>query len=73
MIVDLLAFLVAGPFKAAGAVAFENPSDPFNVVYFFSVMLILLITYKVVNTVKENIMADMIDMMVKFLFNLFLS
>lgn len=40
VIVDLLAFLVAGPFKAAGVVAFENPSDPFNVVYFFSVMLI---------------------------------
>jgi len=40
VIVDLLAFLVVGPFEAAGTVPFENPADPFNVVYFFTVMLI---------------------------------
>lgn len=38
--VDLLAFLVAGPFEAVGAVAFENPSDPLNLLYFFVIMLI---------------------------------
>ena len=38
--VDLLAFLVAGPFEAAGAVAFENPSDPFNLAYFFVILIV---------------------------------
>jgi presenilin-like A22 family membrane protease len=36
----LLAFLVAGPFEAAGAVAFENPDDPLNLAYFFAILLI---------------------------------
>jgi presenilin-like A22 family membrane protease len=36
----LVAFLVAGPFEAAGAVAFENPSDPLNIAYFFAILLI---------------------------------
>ena len=40
VIVDLLAFLVAGPFEAAGAVAFENPSDPFNLAYFFVILIV---------------------------------
>lgn len=40
VLVDLLAFLVVGPFEAAGVVAFENPSDPFNVVYFFLMFLV---------------------------------
>jgi presenilin-like A22 family membrane protease len=40
VIADLLAFLVAGPFEAAGAVAFENPSDPLNIVYFFVILLV---------------------------------
>ena len=39
--VDLLAFVVAGPFEAAGAVAFENPSDPFNLLYFLIILLIV--------------------------------
>lgn len=43
VLVDLLAFLVAGPFEAAGAVAFENPSDPFNLAYFFSILLVFTI------------------------------
>ena len=38
--VDLLAFLVAGPFEAAGAGAFENPSDPFNLLYFLVIVLV---------------------------------
>jgi presenilin-like A22 family membrane protease len=40
VIVDLLAFLVVGPFEAAGAVAFENPSDPLNIAYFFGILLV---------------------------------
>jgi len=43
VLVDLLAFLVAGPFEAAGAVAFENPSDPWNIVYFFSVLVVFTV------------------------------
>lgn len=38
--VDLLAFVVAGPFEAAGAVAFEDPSDPVNLLYFFIILLV---------------------------------
>jgi len=30
-----LALLILAPFEDAGLVVFENPSDPFNVVYFF--------------------------------------
>ncbi len=40
VLIDFLALLVAGPFEAAGAVAFENPSDPFNLAYFFLILLI---------------------------------
>jgi len=35
VLVDLSAFLVAGPFETAGAVAFENPGAPLNLAYFF--------------------------------------
>jgi hypothetical protein len=30
-----LALLIVAPFEAAGLVAFENPNDPSNVVFFF--------------------------------------
>ena len=40
VLVDLLAFWITGPFEAAGQVAFENPSDPFNLVFFFTVMIV---------------------------------
>jgi presenilin-like A22 family membrane protease len=40
VLVDLLAFLVTRPFEAAGAVAFENPSDPLNLAYFFFILLV---------------------------------
>lgn len=40
VVVDLLAFLVAGPFEAANIVAFQNPSDPFNIAYFFIIMIV---------------------------------
>jgi presenilin-like A22 family membrane protease len=38
--VDLLAFVVARPFEAVGAVAFENPGDPLNLVYFVVILLV---------------------------------
>jgi len=38
--VDLLAFLVAGPFETVGFVAFENPSDPLNLLYFLVILLV---------------------------------
>ena len=40
VLVDLLAFIVAGPFEAAGAGAFQNPSDPFNLLYFLIILLV---------------------------------
>jgi presenilin-like A22 family membrane protease len=40
VLVDLLAFVVSGPFEAAGQVAFVDPSDPLNLVYFFSVLIV---------------------------------
>jgi presenilin-like A22 family membrane protease len=38
--VDFLAFLVAGPFDDVGAVAFENPGDPLNLLFFVVVLLV---------------------------------
>jgi presenilin-like A22 family membrane protease len=40
VVVDLMAFWITGPFEAAGQVAFENPSDPFNLVFFFVVLIV---------------------------------
>jgi presenilin-like A22 family membrane protease len=37
--VDLLALVVAGPFEAAGAVAFTNPNNPWDLVYFFTILI----------------------------------
>jgi presenilin-like A22 family membrane protease len=40
VLVDLLAFWISGPFEAAGEVAFINPSNPLNLVWFFSVLIV---------------------------------
>lgn len=40
VLIDLVAFWVTGPFEAAGAVAFENPSDPLNLVFFLVVLIV---------------------------------
>jgi len=40
VLIDLSAFLVAGPFEAAGVVAFVDPGDPFNLLFFFIVVLV---------------------------------
>jgi presenilin-like A22 family membrane protease len=43
VLVDVLALLVISPFEAVGVVAFENPSDPFNLVYFFLTLLLFTV------------------------------
>jgi presenilin-like A22 family membrane protease len=40
VLIDLLALLVAGPFKEAGAVAFVDPEEPLNLVYFFVILVV---------------------------------
>jgi len=50
--VDFLAFLVAGPFEDVGAVAFENPGDPLNLLFFvvvlvvFTAVILLIIRFR---------------------------
>jgi len=43
VVIDLLALWVVGPFEAAGNVAFLNPSDPLNLAYFFSVLILFTV------------------------------
>jgi presenilin-like A22 family membrane protease len=40
VIIDLLSFWISGPFVAAGQVAFENPNDWSNLVFFFVVLIV---------------------------------
>jgi presenilin-like A22 family membrane protease len=40
VVIDLLAFWVSAPFEAAGAVAFENPGDWGNIIFFFVVLIV---------------------------------
>jgi presenilin-like A22 family membrane protease len=40
VLVDLLAFWISGPFEAAGQVAFENPGDFSNLLFFFIVLIV---------------------------------
>jgi len=49
----LLAFLVAGPFEAAGAVAFENPSDPWNIAYFFGMLMFITAAILIIIKLKK--------------------
>ena len=44
VLVHSLALLVVGPFEAADMAAFENPNDPMNIVFFFSIMLLITAT-----------------------------
>ncbi len=41
VLVHGLALLIVAPFEAAGLVVFENPNDPFNVVYFFVTLVVI--------------------------------
>jgi presenilin-like A22 family membrane protease len=40
VLVDLIAFWITGPFEAAGQVAFENPGDWSNLIFFFVVLIV---------------------------------
>jgi presenilin-like A22 family membrane protease len=40
VLIDLLAFWITGPFKAVDFKAFENSGDPFNLVFFFVVLIV---------------------------------
>ena len=40
VLIDLVAFWVSGPFEAAGAVAFVNPGDWSNLLFFFAVLIV---------------------------------
>ena len=40
VVIHSLALLVTRPFEAADMVAFENPNDPMNIVYFFLTLLV---------------------------------
>jgi presenilin-like A22 family membrane protease len=40
VLIDFLALWITGPFEAAGQVAFVNPGDPFNLVFFFGVVIV---------------------------------
>jgi presenilin-like A22 family membrane protease len=39
VLIDLLALWATGPFEVSGTVAFGNPSNPWNLAYFFSVLI----------------------------------
>jgi len=41
LVTDGLALLVTEPFETVGIIAFENPADPLNLVFFFSTLLVL--------------------------------
>jgi len=43
LVTDALALLVAQPFEAIGIVAFENPADPFNLVYLFLTLIVVTV------------------------------
>jgi presenilin-like A22 family membrane protease len=40
VLIDLLAFWITGPFEAAGEVAFVDPENPLNLVFFFVILIV---------------------------------
>ncbi|MCZ2809670.1 MAG: presenilin family intramembrane aspartyl protease [Candidatus Bathyarchaeota archaeon] len=44
VLIHSLALFVTGPFEAADMVAFENPNDPMNLVFFFLTLLLVTVT-----------------------------
>jgi len=43
ILIDSLALLAARQFAAAGIIAFENPTDPFDLVFFFSTLIVFTV------------------------------
>jgi presenilin-like A22 family membrane protease len=41
LVTDALALFVAQPFEAVGIIAFENPTDPFNLAYLFLTLIVV--------------------------------
>ena len=73
VIVHGLALLIVAPFEAAGLFVFENPDDPFNVVYFFLTLIVVTAVMLVVarfwkKRVVQIIMLGSIGYVVFFLF-----
>jgi presenilin-like A22 family membrane protease len=54
VLIDLLAFWITGPFEAAGEVAFVDPSDPFNVVFFFVVLIVFTAIILLISKLKKT-------------------
>ena len=73
ILVHGLALLIVAPFEDAGLVAFENPNDPFNVVYFFLTLIVVTAVLLVVSRfwrkqVVQIIVLGSIGYVVFFLF-----
>jgi presenilin-like A22 family membrane protease len=78
VLVHGLALMIVAPFEDAGLVVFENPNDPFNVVYFFltliAVTAVLLIVAKFwMKRVVQIIVLGSVGYVVFFVFYLLLS
>jgi len=43
VLIDSLALLVTAPFESVGVIAFENPNDPMNLVFFFLTLLLFTV------------------------------
>lgn len=43
VLIDSLALLITRPFEAAGIIAFENPTDPLNLVFFFLTLIVFTV------------------------------
>jgi presenilin-like A22 family membrane protease len=52
--IDLLALAVAGPFEAAGAVAFTNPNDPMDLAYFFLILIVFTAVILLISKFRKN-------------------
>ena len=44
VVIHLLSILMTRPFEAVDLIAFENPNDPANLLYFFAIMLTVTVT-----------------------------
>jgi len=54
VLVDLLAFWIKGPFEAAGEVAFVNPGDWMNLVFFFATLVVFTAVILVIAKYKKT-------------------
>lgn len=64
VISQLIAVFVAKPFKEAGFEAFENPSDPMNIIQLFAVLLVFTLFILIMAKYKE----EMVKYVILFFF-----